>query len=394
MNQTARRPRLRPLVEELEARVLYSADLAPGLTALPGIDAGAEVRALDDASSASSDRQTGAAAELVFIDADVAGWEDLLADIQANSTRRLDVVVLDPARDGIEQIDAALATRHDLGALHVITHGAPGTLQLGATRLDAAALAERADSLRTWGDALTAEADMLIYGCDVAAGLEGQAFVDALGRLTGADVAASTGKTGSTQLGGDWVLESTVGPIEAATLDIVDWQGILAYSSTGTWNIVGNTATNTTAGITTTITLTADSAPAAFQNIANNTLGGIAAFTPAVQGNASLATDFLWDASPEFSGSEASVDAQSGTITISFSQAVTNPILQCDRLGGRAGTTPTNSSILTLLTPGITLHRLSGYAAFLRELWQPAPSSTARSINRPILLTSFQAKPA
>jgi VCBS repeat-containing protein len=218
INRNARKPRLRPLVEELEARVLYSADLAPGLAALPGIDPCAEVRTLDDASSASSDRQTGAATELVFIDADVAGWEDLLADIQANSTRHLEVIVLDPARDGIEQIDAGLATRHDLGALHVITHGAPGTVQLGATRLDAAALSVRADSLRAWGDALTADADILLYGCDVAATTEGQALLNVLSNLTGADVAASDDRTGHTSLGGDWDLEQRTGTIQTAVV--------------------------------------------------------------------------------------------------------------------------------------------------------------------------------
>ena len=45
--------------------------------------------------------------------------------------------------------------------------------------------------VEAWAKALTADADVLLYGCDVAAGDEGQDFVRALSEATGADVAAS-----------------------------------------------------------------------------------------------------------------------------------------------------------------------------------------------------------
>jgi hypothetical protein len=52
----------------------------------------------------------------------------------------------------------------------------------------------------------------------VAEGEAGQAFVERLAQLTGADVAASDDRTGSAALGGDWQLETRTGGIEALAL--------------------------------------------------------------------------------------------------------------------------------------------------------------------------------
>ena len=69
--------------------------------------------------------------------------------------------------------------------------------------------------MQSWSQALTDDADILLYGCDVASGELGQAFVQMLGQLTGADVAASDDLTGSSALGGDWTLEFSTGSIES-----------------------------------------------------------------------------------------------------------------------------------------------------------------------------------
>ena len=45
--------------------------------------------------------------------------------------------------------------------------------------------------------------------------MEGEAFVDSIAELTGADVAASEDLTGSALLGGDWELEYHTGDVEA-----------------------------------------------------------------------------------------------------------------------------------------------------------------------------------
>ncbi|HEY8251321.1 MAG TPA: DUF4347 domain-containing protein, partial [Burkholderiales bacterium] len=127
-----------------------------------------------------------------------------------------EVLVLDQNRDGLEQITQALAARSgSVGALHIVSHGSSGSLALGAATLDAASLESYQAQLRAWADALTADADILFYGCNLAADEAGIGFVDELSRLTGADIAASTDLTGSAGLGGDWDLEYATGSIEA-----------------------------------------------------------------------------------------------------------------------------------------------------------------------------------
>ncbi|MCP3937977.1 MAG: DUF4347 domain-containing protein, partial [Actinomycetia bacterium] len=58
---------------------------------------------------------------------------------------------------------------------------------------------------------------LLFYGCELAGGESGGAFVDSLSGLTGADVAASTDDTGHAILGGDWDLEHRAGQIETGS---------------------------------------------------------------------------------------------------------------------------------------------------------------------------------
>jgi Domain of unknown function (DUF4347) len=160
------------LVEELEARVLYSADsplLSIDTAALAPND-GAIVRMADSASmEASSSAQQVAARiyEMVFIDTQVEDWEALEADIfsQAQAGRDIEVVLLAPGRDGIAQISDALNGRQGVSAIHVFAHGAAGEIQLGSGALDFDSLLVNASEIRQWGDALTADADILLYGC-------------------------------------------------------------------------------------------------------------------------------------------------------------------------------------------------------------------------------------
>lgn len=362
-------PPPRPYFEELEQRILYSADLAPTAAAdLPGWAPDAEVRQLDTVLSASEDAaqvEQSIRHEIVFVDEQVPNAQRLIEALRANSDPgvELRVLVIGAEEDGIDVISRALAERPGLvDAVHLISHGDDGLLRLGSAPLDGTTLEARGDQLRTWGLSLGPEADILIYGCEVAASDQGLQLVERIAQLTGADVAASDDLTGSASLGADWVLEATVGRVEANTLRANEWAGTLALSTTGTWGISGGTATNTTDGVTTTITLSPDDPNSSFTTTANDTLNTIPAFTPDVGGNASLLTRFGWDVSPE-PGSEAAVDATTGTITITFSQAVTNPVFHIDKIGG-SDSGLQNASILTLLTPGITLTRLSGTPHF------------------------------
>ncbi len=98
----------RPLMEELEPRLLLSADLEAGLVD-PSLAAregdGALFELLDqtqpEVASVSSPRR-----ELVFVDAGAEGYQVLVDDLRAQRSdgRVFEVVLLDPERDGIEQI--------------------------------------------------------------------------------------------------------------------------------------------------------------------------------------------------------------------------------------------------------------------------------------------------
>jgi hypothetical protein len=167
----------------------------------------------------------------VFIDSRVADVNSILAGIAPDVV----AVVLDPLQDGVDQIAAALSGPTAVEAIHIISHGADGTLHLGNSVLNQTNLSRYSSQLATIGAALTTEGDILLYGCVVAATDYGQGFIEALAHYTGADVAASTDATGSAALGGDWQLEAATGRIEAAVVLSTDglaaWDHLLAVPS-------------------------------------------------------------------------------------------------------------------------------------------------------------------
>ena len=158
--------------------------------------------------------------ELVIVNEDVADYKQLIADLQASDDNRIiEVVVLESDRDGIEQVSEILAERSNLAAVHFITHGSEGQINLGNSRLTSTTLAENSDAVAGWGKALTETGDILFYGCNIAADSDGQTLLNNIAELTGAEVAASDDLTGNEALGGDWDLEYKTGAIEAQVGD-------------------------------------------------------------------------------------------------------------------------------------------------------------------------------
>lgn len=149
---------------------------------------------------------------LVFIDPRVENYPSLVAGVLPNTS----VVILDADQDGIEQISQVLATHQEINSLHIVSHGKSGAIQLGNGWLTRSQLQNYVSQLESWKSRLTVDADILLYGCDVAQGEEGIAFVEQLSQLTGANVAASNNLTGSAAAQGDWNLEVTTGLIKLA----------------------------------------------------------------------------------------------------------------------------------------------------------------------------------
>ncbi len=157
------------------------------------------------------------ASSLLFIDAAVAdGWALLDSVNEA-----IEVYQLDPLGDAIAQITQTLVGRQNVESIHILSHGTPGGLQLGGAWVTANDLQTRVAELAIWQQALTEAGDILLYGCHVAAGELGQAFVHLLNQLTGADVAASDDLTGAN---GNWLLEVEAGAIETNSLVFLDYQ--------------------------------------------------------------------------------------------------------------------------------------------------------------------------
>jgi Tol biopolymer transport system component len=180
---------------------------------------------------------------IIFIDTRVPDYKNLLANIQPDT----EVVILDPAKDGIAQItESLLGKQYD--SLHIVSHGSAGSLQLGSNYLNSGNLSQYQSQLQQWKTALTEEADILLYGCDVAAGETGISFVQQLSQMTGADVAASNDLTGNAALSGDWDLEVKTGSIEvglAFSQGVLDtYQYVLPASFTGTYSQNFNTLTS------------------------------------------------------------------------------------------------------------------------------------------------------
>ncbi|MEG4215049.1 DUF4347 domain-containing protein [Microcoleus sp. Pol14C6] len=147
---------------------------------------------------------------IAFIDTQVEDYQSLIAGV----TPGTEVVVLDGNRDAIDQITEILGHRTNIDSIHIISHGAPGSLQLGDVRFSLDDIEYDRQELQQWFSPRTYsipnnQPHILLYGCNVAAGETGKAFIKRLSELTGASVAASQNLTGSAAKGGDWFLEVT-----------------------------------------------------------------------------------------------------------------------------------------------------------------------------------------
>ena len=210
----------RPVLEEFEPRILYSADLAAVVAGLAQGIGSVDDRLLVQDLRLQQTSQDAAATrqEIAFVDLTIADANTLISGLQAqrDAGRSIEIVTIAAGADGLALIGATLAQRDGISAVHLVSHGDGGVVQLGATRLDMTTLLARAGEVAAWSGSLGADADLLIYGCDVAAGDQGRELLVALAALSGADVAASDDPTGAAARGGDWVLEQQTGAIESA----------------------------------------------------------------------------------------------------------------------------------------------------------------------------------
>ena len=74
--------------------------------------------------------------------------------------------------------------------------------------------------MRSIGQSLTEDGDILFYGCNVASTEGGKALISKISEITKADIAASDDVTGK---GGDWELEKKIGVVETQNVKVVEY---------------------------------------------------------------------------------------------------------------------------------------------------------------------------
>lgn len=135
----------------------------------------------------------GSAKELVLVDAELAPQLNTEPGAEVRAISRLD------------QLPGALAGGQ-WDRVSLVSHGRPGALLLGGQALDQAFLAKHPGFLDLWQNQLTANAQLELWGCDLAKG-QGHTLVDSLSAALGRPVLASTDATGPASLGGNLRLE-------------------------------------------------------------------------------------------------------------------------------------------------------------------------------------------
>ena len=109
------------------------------------------------------------AKEVVFVDTGTENYQALLSEVlDSLSQRRIEIVLIDRQDDGIAEITRVLNGMHSLDAVHVVSHGSSGQIQLGEELLSRDTVSSHGGSIASWASALTSTGDILFYGCDLA----------------------------------------------------------------------------------------------------------------------------------------------------------------------------------------------------------------------------------
>ena len=183
-------------------------------------------------------RQT--ATTIVVIDASLSDYQTL----QAGIIEGVKSVILSPNQNGIEEITDFLQQHPHITTIHILSHGAPGCLYLGNSQLNLTNIHNYTQQLQQWQ-----RQNILLYGCNVAAGDAGAEFIHKLHQITNATISASTTKTGNAALGGNWQLEVNIPATETfhgTSLHLSDivadtlntYQGVFAPTLVGEWDFL------------------------------------------------------------------------------------------------------------------------------------------------------------
>ncbi|WP_075082765.1 Calx-beta domain-containing protein [Mariniblastus fucicola] len=219
------------IFERLEDRVLF--DGVPDATfILPVVEDG-QVQTAQFESIVLSDN--AAPRELIFVDEGVEdGQQLLLSLLESNKSSSFEIRYIRSGEDGVQQITELLnQTEGRYDGIHILSHGEAGKVALGSSVLGNETVNGYLDELASWSNALTEDADILLYGCELAGNSDGQSLIRTVSLVTGADVAASVDVTGVAEDGSaNWNLEFSSGRVETISLSAASWSGTLMVEAT------------------------------------------------------------------------------------------------------------------------------------------------------------------
>ena len=149
---------------------------------------------------------------LVFIDKKVENYGDIVSGIKPG----VEPFLLNQQEDGVKQITQVLSRYDNVESIHIVSHGAPGTLYLGNNQLNLDTLQSYAGELQSWFNSEFDDVNptLVLYGCKVAVGDAGNEFLEKLNKITKATIYASSTPVGNAAKGGNWSLDVCRGKVE------------------------------------------------------------------------------------------------------------------------------------------------------------------------------------
>lgn len=160
----------------------------------------------------------------VFVDAHLEDLETL----SMHFPHETKVCLLKSDENLLTQIATQLEGHSNVAIIHLITHGRSGEILLGKNGVSLETLPLYGKELLTISSAMSESGELFLYGCEIAHGTRGAAFVGMLQDITGLKIAASTHKVGHSKLGGSWDLDVISEAMTTQALHVSEWRGVLA----------------------------------------------------------------------------------------------------------------------------------------------------------------------
>jgi len=92
--------------------------------------------------------QTPEITSILFVDTKVKDYQSLIQGVASD----VQVVLLDPEKEGVSQIAETLNNYQNLGSIQILSHGSIGEVTIGSSILNNGSLDNYQDDLKRWGD--------------------------------------------------------------------------------------------------------------------------------------------------------------------------------------------------------------------------------------------------